>query len=279
MFMFWDISGKNYYFDHGLDGLLVEIHPYGTPHHLIDHRHTIYLQPGGMTHIDIEEETTQRLQSPFEPHCGKGEMEIIKNYPYTQAVCEVDCYLTNIFSKCGCVVDQFSAHVGPGAQICNISQMECTFEASTEAHCHECPFHCDDVQYKVSTSRLAIGNNLVFESLRESSSWKNRSESEIEAYIQRNIVGFRIGFKSLEKQIRMYKEAVPWHQRISMLGGMMSLLLGFSAITGFELLFFLFDYVYLTMKFQCTQEYLSYLLLHKAFTPAAARQTLKKSNK
>ena len=40
----------------------------------------------------------------------------------------------------------------------------------------------------------------------------------------------------------------------------MGLLLGFSVITGFELLFFLFDYLYITMKYRCTQEYLSTIL-------------------
>ena len=38
LFMFWDISGENYYNDYGLNGLLMEIHPYGTPHQLVDHR-------------------------------------------------------------------------------------------------------------------------------------------------------------------------------------------------------------------------------------------------
>ena len=53
--MFWDISGRNYFYDYGLNGLLMEIHPYGTPHQLIDHRNTIYLEPGACTNIDIEE--------------------------------------------------------------------------------------------------------------------------------------------------------------------------------------------------------------------------------
>ena len=38
LFMIWDISGENYYNDYGLNGLLMEIHPYGTPHQLVDHR-------------------------------------------------------------------------------------------------------------------------------------------------------------------------------------------------------------------------------------------------
>ena len=100
----------------------------------------------------------------------------------------------------------------------------------------------------------------LFKVLKRSSDWRNQTEVQIQDYIRRNIVGFRIGFQNLEKQRKIYKEAVPWHQRISMLGGMMGLLLGFSVITGFELLFFLFDYLYITLKYRCTQQYLSVIL-------------------
>ena len=129
--------------------------------------------------------------------------------------------------------------------------MECMFEISSD-HCHQCPVSCDAVDYKMLTSRLGIGNDWIYKTLRHSPTWRNRSQNDIEAFINRNIVGFRIGFKTLEQQYRVYKEAVPWYERISMLGGMMGLLLGFSVITGFELLFFLFDYIYNTMRYQCT---------------------------
>ena len=78
--------------------------------------------------------------------------------------------------------------------------------------------------------------------------------------------------KTLENQIRVYKEAVPWYERISMLGGIMGLMLGFSAVTGFELLFFLFDYLYITMKYRCTQEYLSTILKQESARTMTAVQ-------
>ena len=102
--------------------------------------------------------------------------------------------------------------------------------------------------------------------MKRSPGWENKSRSEIEGYVNLNIVGFRIGFKTLENQIHIYKEAVPWYERISMLGGIMGLLLGFSVVTGFELLFFLFDYLYITMKYRCTQEYLSAILKQENLT-------------
>ena len=99
-------TGKNYYYDNGLNGLLMEIHPYGTPHHLVDHRNTIYVEPGASTNIDIEEVNIRRLHPPFKPNCGKHSLQVIKGYPYSKAICEVDCFLQKIITKCGCVCDQ-----------------------------------------------------------------------------------------------------------------------------------------------------------------------------
>ena len=259
LFMFWDISGKNYFYDYAVNGLLLEIHPYGTAHHLIDHRNTIYLEPGACTNIDIEQVMTKRLPPPFKPNCGQRQLKIIKDYPYSKSICEIDCFLQQILEKCGCVVDQFAKYVR-NTRICNVSEMACTFDATHEGHCHECPLNCSAVAYKASTSRLGIGNDLVYETLTKTPGWESKSQSDIERYVNHNIVGFRIGFSTLEKQIQTYKEAVPWYERISMLGGIMGLLLGFSVITGFELLFFLFDYLYITLKYRCTQEYLSAIL-------------------
>ena len=126
---------------------------------------------------------------------------------------------------------------------------------------------------KVSTSRLGIGNNWVHAILKNTTGWSGKSKTDTTAYINENIIGFRIGFKTLEKQIHAYKEAVPWYERISMLGGMMGLLLGFSVITGFELIFFLFDYLYITIKYRCTQEYLSAVLQQETIQTAMQRRT------
>ena len=151
--------------------------------------------------------------------------------------------------------------------------MPCVFKASSGVHCHECPMKCESVDYKISTSRLGIGNNWVYEILRNTPVWKRKPKEQTISYINQNIVGFRIGFKSLEKQIQSYKEAVPWYERLSMLGGMMGLLLGFSVITGFELIFFLFDYLYITIKERCTQGYISVLLQQENMKRASQRRS------
>ena len=72
---------------------------------------------------------------------------------------------------------------------------------TTQVHCHECPVNCDAIAYKVSTSRLGIGNDLVFQTLKDLPGWQNKSRGEIEGYLNLNIVGFRIGFKTLENQV------------------------------------------------------------------------------
>ena len=257
--MFWDISGQTYTQYSTLNGLLMEIHPYGTPHHIIDHRRAIYLEPGVFTNIDIEEVMTKRLKKPFKPNCEEKERRILIDYPYSQVLCELECSLGKALRECGCIPDQFIDHAR-NARGCNITEMKCIFDISSSLHCHDCPVQCNEYDYKISTSRLGIGNDWVYKAIKGINGWENKSQTEIKSYINQNIVGFRIGFLSLEKQVRRYKEAVPWYERISMLGGMMGLLLGFSVITGFEFLFFLFDYLYITLKYRCTQEYLSSVL-------------------
>ena len=118
----------------------------------------------------------------------------------------------------------------------NLFVCESVFEVSASLHCHDCPVECVENDYRILTSRLGIGNQWVYNSIRDMKGWENKSQADIKTYINQNIVGFRIGFLSLEKQVRMYEEAVPWYERMSMLGGMMGLLLGFSVITGFQIL-------------------------------------------
>ena len=62
-------------------------------------------------------------------------------------------------------------------------------------------------------------------------------------YVNRNVVGFRVRFKTLDKYVRRYKEAAVWYERLGMLGGIMGMLLGISIITGIDFLLFVFDYL------------------------------------
>ena len=272
-----DISGENYFHEDKLRGLMMEIHPYGTPHHLVDHRRSIYLQPGAYTNIALEEVTTKMLPNPFKPHCEEPERKIVVNLPYSKSTCELECFLQKALDKCGCVPGQFLEFTRTKMmRRCEIYEMKCVFNYSSQGHCHECHGKCEVVSYKLTTSRLSIGNKRVYQRIRQTSGWENKTLAEIISYINENIIGFRIGFKNLDKHVRRYKEAVPWYERVSMLGGIMGLLLGFSAITGFELLFFVFDYMYITIKYRCTKEYLSAILQQEHLTTAGARRSTRR---
>ena len=188
-----------------------------------------------MTNIDIEEIVTKRLPYPFKPNCQQDETEIVKKYSYSQATCEVECFLKRIIQRCDCIPDQFVEYTEDNMRVCNVSEMNCVFSSSAQVHCDNCPVQCNAVDYKISNSGLGIGNKLVYKRLKTTPGWENKSRLQIKSRINEDIIGFRIGYKTLEKQIRVYKEAVPWYERLSMLGGIMGLLLGFSVITGFVL--------------------------------------------
>ena len=258
-FMFWDISGEHYFYDFGLHGLLMEIHPYGTPHNLIDHRNTIYLEPGSMANIDVEEVETHRLAPPFKPACGEVKPEVLRGFPYSEAVCETDCYLEMALQKCGCVPDQFEEFANHHP-ICEAADMPCVFNATMEVHCHGCPVRCHDVHYHFSQTLLSIGNNALAISLKHDPDFVNKTKQEIVAYTKQYIVGFRIGFKSLERTLRNYVEAMAWFDRFSLLGGTVGLLMGLSVTTCFEFFFFVIDYIIIYAKYRLFQKYIDYLM-------------------
>jgi len=260
-FMSFDISGVHYEFDSGLHGLLIEIHAYGTPHHLVDHRNVIFLEPGARTNIDIQEVETKRLPPPFYPNCGEEKLEVIKGFPYSQATCNVDCYLEMMLDKCGCVADQFSEFVDPDVAICNVTEMGCVFAASQETHCHSCATKCVEEHYQMQYTRLGFGNDRMLDTLEKLPGYE--TAQDILDHSQQNIVSFRIGFKSLEKQIKKYVQAMPWFERISLLGGTVGLLLGLSLTTAFEVIFFTVDYIVATIKYKLTHRYLTDVLKRK----------------
>ena len=247
--MYWDISGEMYHPTYNLDfqGLLVEIHKYGTPHHLIEYTNVLYLEPGVLTSIDIEQVMTNRLHPPYKDSCGQRQLKIITNYTYSRAICEVDCLLQLQLEQCGCVSDEFVESILNTTRVCNTTEMQCVFQVSNSpTDCHSCPKECESTDYTVSTSRLGIGSNLMYKLATQGlPSWKGKRDSDIESYIHKNIVGFRVGFKSHTVETRTHIESVPWYDRLSMLGGTMGLFLGFSVMTVFEFIFFLFDYIYM----------------------------------
>jgi len=262
-FMFWDISGHHYFYDFGLHGLLMEIHPYGTPHHLIDHRNTIYLEPGALANIDVSEVEFHRLPPPFKPACGYKEPVILKDYPYSEQTCQTDCYLSIALDKCGCVPEQFEIKERKH-RICEPLDMPCIFRATgaeeAEELCHGCPVRCHDIQYEVSYTQLAIGNNALAKQLKNEPVFRNKTSEEIVAYTKQFIVGFRIGFRSLERTLMNYVEAMAWFDRFSLLGGTVGLLMGLSVTTCFEFFFFVIDYIIIYVKYRFFQKYIDYLM-------------------
>jgi len=262
-FMSWDISGTHYHDDSGLHGLLIEIHAYGTPHHLVDQRNVIFLEPGARTNIDILEVETKRLPPPFYPNCGEEKLEVIKDFPYSQATCNVDCYLEIMLEECGCVADQFADFVDPKIRICKVNEMGCAFAASQETHCHACAVKCIEETYEMKYTRLGFGNDKMLKTLLNVSGFEDKTPQEIFDHAKQNIVSFRIGFKSLDKQVKKYVQSMPWFERISLLGGTVGLLLGLSLTTMFEVIFVAVDYAVATVKYKLTHSYLTDVLKRK----------------
>ena len=231
--------------------MIMEIHPYGTPHHLIHDRNHIFLEPGSFTYIGLEQKITHYLPKPHRPHCHESEYKIIKDYGYSKEMCEIDCLLEQHLQKCKCVADEFKEYVIDNVRICNITEMQCTFVVmrDSDSKCRDCAPNCHFNQYDVvKKSRLNIGNQVFVKKFRRHQSHKkNRTISNFEANSGiDNIVAVRVAMNSLAITEVTYRVAVPWFDRLSLLGGTMGLLLGFSILSAVEFVFFVCDYAYTT---------------------------------
>ena len=242
--MHWDISGRRYRDFLGMNGILIDIHPHDKPTR--DLRNMVLIEPGVFTRITIKKVEKYRLHPPFDPSCGALPFKIVTNYPYSRQVCELDCILKAQLDRCGCVANVIPGCVEKGVPICNVTEMRCTFKVSARS-CRDCikscPVECRAVEYKIETSRLSLGTDLIYERMGRLPRWKNSSRVEMGTYVKENIVGFSVGFKTLAVEVMTAKPTNDLVGRLSQLGGTMGLLLGFSTITLFEFLFFVFDYV------------------------------------
>ena len=58
--------------------------------------------------IDIDEVRTKMLPYPFKPNCDEKEPKIAKDYPYSKAYCELECFLEETLEKCNFYCSSFN---------------------------------------------------------------------------------------------------------------------------------------------------------------------------
>ena len=121
----------------------------------------------------------------------------------------------------------------------HIGDDSCAHYAST------CPRECTYHQYHIHTSVFDITDVLqpgnVHNLLQSVVNWTKNREDTI-TFIKRNIFGFLIEYKTMSKKVENYVPLVTPSGLIGTLGGSIGLCLGFSFVTAFEVIVFIYDY-------------------------------------
>lgn len=52
------------------------------------------------------------LPSPYHTKCGVKEYNLVKGYPYSKAMCHLDCLISFIYKECGCLGYDVEEYVG-----------------------------------------------------------------------------------------------------------------------------------------------------------------------
>ena len=206
------------------------------------------LQTGRYTTIDIEMTEINLLPTPYSTKCGSKKLSIIKKFPYSRALCEVDCVLVKIYKICKCISFEFEGHVGD-IPICNVEQMKCYYEhlnrtkSSCTRYASTCPRECTYYKYHFQSSLIMnLGDEIMYQGFQNMTGW-TKDREQTEKYIRQNLLGIEIGYKSMSKRKENYHPSVTFSALIGTVGGSIGVCLGFSFVTGYEVIFFLYDYV------------------------------------
>ncbi|XP_066936035.1 amiloride-sensitive sodium channel subunit alpha-like [Clytia hemisphaerica] len=251
-----DIGDTLYDFNTFTRGVIFQLNHYGDDKTLsFDEGDYIPLETGKMTTIFLKKNLFTTLQTPFTDRCGKKPYSIIDNdRPYTKELCMDDCVLKGVYEKVGCVDEQYAPRVSKDINICNLSMtyfaQMALYEEGIKEHkvCfNKCPNECEMYSYQITNKPKVYGHELLYQYVKESRpSLANSTMQEIEHYTRNNIVGVHVQFASKVIYKEEMEPTVSFASIFSSIGGALGLCCGFSIITGFEFLFFIYDMIKLS---------------------------------
>lgn len=134
--------------------------------------------------------------------------------------------------------------------ICNVTRIKCYLKGRGTAllKCRKqklCPIECVQSKYEIRSYTHNIRHDIVTDRAIKLPGW-TLNESKTEDYIKKNIIGIQIEFSKSAK-VEELVPAVDWNILVGTIGGSIGLAMGFSIITCFEFIFFIYDYIRYTL--------------------------------
>ena len=115
LLLYFDLGGADRINSVEKNALVLTIENYGNRDDELVLNERLTLNPGEEAHIKLTEKELKMLPSPYKTHCGKRALKFVDpKMGYTQGICVIDCVADLIYSKCGCVTDDYKALMKPG---------------------------------------------------------------------------------------------------------------------------------------------------------------------
>jgi len=231
-------------------GLAVFIHPYGSPLSVASASY-VPISPGTINMVFVEAEEKHLLPPPYDSRCGKRPFDYIDSrFPYTQAMCQLDCHAKYLFEESECLGLEYLYYVDKKLLCVNASQfvnnkaaINQLVEKEIPKKClHTCPVECDTLKYTISTSQTKIGTKKTFDNIMMLPNW-TRNYEETKDYVSSNIISLKVAFLDQFTTEQDLVPTVTWVSMIGSVGGTLGLCLGCSLLTVGEFLYFGFRVV------------------------------------
>uniref|UniRef100_A0A7M5V1H7 Uncharacterized protein n=2 Tax=Clytia hemisphaerica TaxID=252671 RepID=A0A7M5V1H7_9CNID len=230
-------------------GILVS--PYGHPYTIMEGSRNAYIKPGEFSLLKLSAIKNSEVPNPFVDSCGTQPYHIIKEgYPYKREMCWTDCILNNVYQQCDCIGEEMRSEIKLDLKVCTSikdyscykNQRDARMKTEGKQCWDNCRRTCSEMFYDLQFSSGILGSKKMYQNVLNSTSL-NKTYSEVQEYLRKNVIGLFITFEDSSIISKHTSQAVSWTDLLSSIGGSIGLCLGFSLITGFEFLFFIFDYM------------------------------------
>ncbi|XP_066923046.1 acid-sensing ion channel 5-like isoform X2 [Clytia hemisphaerica] len=238
-------------------GLQVFVHPFGEPFESAIARR-VPISPGSMNYIHIDYRQWELLESPYASACASKNYNLVKKIvPYSQSMCSVDCTMSKMMDKCGCVSEEFANHLEDKNKTCKYNQIQCVEQmlGNLQQMLHtcrvQCPRQCLVTKYGISTGQTAMGNSKVYKMLKQK---HNKTIDEGYAFINKNVFGIDVTFSDIVYLKETMSPAQNWISVLSTIGGSLGLAMGCSVVTFIEFIVFGIQALYWYCKYKLSDD-------------------------
>ena len=222
--------------------------------------------PGFHTDISVTREFKFMLPKPYsncesESKINSEYYDLIKanGYAYSQKLCMEQCFQGKVLKECGCTEAAYIS-LYSSEQMCdsNTTMFDCGWDILTKEFSNgqenescefKCPLECNLIEYKTTPSSYRLKGDLYKDFINENEIFSQDSNETLNADNAANsIVSFNIYYDSLSYLQTTESPKMNLVSLLASIGGNLSLLLGISLFSLFEVIELLIEIYFIFYK-------------------------------